>query len=113
MGANAQMGTEPECHVRVRTASDVEAERVVEDGVVAVRRRVQQDDPVAALDRLVADPVVGGRTAEEVVQGCHPPEDFLHGGGHHHHQQEHQQAATARKVCERSLPTTRRRGRHD
>ena len=45
------MGAEAEPDVRIRVASDVEAERVVEHRLVTVGRRVEQDHPVAGRRR--------------------------------------------------------------
>ena len=82
VGADAEVGALPEGEVRVGVAADVEAERVVEHGLVAVGRRVGEHHPVARLHRLLADVVVGEDAPEHVVERRHPADDLLDQAGH-------------------------------
>ena len=71
-----------EGEVRVRIARDVEAERVGEDALVAVRGRVPERDLVAGADRLAAERDVARRGAAVVGGGARPAQDLLDGAGH-------------------------------
>src|SRR5229473_46254 len=64
----------------VRVAADVEMERVVEDGLVAVGRRVGQQQGLASLHRDYADFGVGGGGAHEFLDRSDPA-DHLVGSG--------------------------------
>ena len=72
----------PECQMGVGATSDIELERMREDRLVAIRRRVQQDQPVPLRDGLGTNGRVARRGPEEVVQRGHPPDQFLDGAGH-------------------------------
>src|SRR5215813_1826345 len=63
--------------MRVRTAHDVKALRLVEDLFVEVRRAVEQPDSLALLDLLAAD---RGVCLGRALEGCHrccPPDDLI------------------------------------
>ena len=68
--------------VVVRCSCDVEAERVLEDVLVAVRGRVPQRDAVTFGDRDAADLRRAGGPAREVRDGRRPAQDLLDRGPH-------------------------------
>ena len=67
--------TEPE--VRIRVAVQVEAERIVEHELVAVRGRFPEHDLVAGADGLAEEIEVAGRGAAVVRGGMRPAHDLL------------------------------------
>src|SRR5581483_7357137 len=79
-GAQAEVGAEPERHVLVRRAADVERRRVGEHGLVAVGRRVEEQQLLALRDHLTAQLGVGHGGAGHVLDGADPPQHLLDGG---------------------------------
>jgi hypothetical protein len=81
-GAEAVVDTVAEREVRVRIARDVEAERIREDALVAIRGRVPVRDLVAGADRLAGQRHVARRGAAVVGGGARPAQDLFDGTGH-------------------------------
>ncbi len=81
VGAEAEVLADAEREVRVGRAVDVEAVRVVEHGLVAVRRRVVHEHLVAGGDLGVVEHGVGGGGAPEVVERVLVAEDLLDRAG--------------------------------
>src|SRR5581483_7361897 len=79
-GAQAEVGTEAERHVLVRRAADVERRSVGEHVLVAVGRRVEEEQLLALRDHLTAELGVGHGGAGHVLDGADPPQHLLDGG---------------------------------
>src|SRR5688500_3374646 len=78
--AQAEVGpAAAEGDVRVGIAGDVEAERVVEHGLVAVAGDVPEADLLAGADHLPAQLEVPGGVAAEEHDRRRPPQDLLDG----------------------------------
>ena len=75
--AEAEVLADAEAEVRVRVAVDAEGERVLEDVLVAVGRRVEERQRVALADLLAAQLVVARRGAREVVDRRRPAHDLV------------------------------------
>ena len=75
--AEAEVRPEPERDVVVVLAEHVERVRLVEHGLVAVRRAVHQQDLVARADRLAVQLVVLGGGAAHVEDRRDPPDELL------------------------------------
>ena len=77
--AHAEMLAEAEREMRVRAAIHAEGERVVEDLLVAVRRREIDRHPIPSADLHAAHFAILGCRPREVADRAHPAEDLLHG----------------------------------
>ncbi len=77
LGAEAEVGTEPERDVFVGRPADVEFERVVEHGFVTVGGRVQQHQLLALRHELAAELDVGRGDARHVLDRRHPPQHLF------------------------------------
>ena len=77
--AEAEVRAEAEGDVRVRVARGVEAERIGEDALVAIRRRVEQQQLVARADALAAQRRVARGGAVHVLDRRHPAQHLLDG----------------------------------
>ncbi len=75
--AQAEVGAEAEGHVRVGAAGDVEGVGLVEDGLVAVGRGVEEEQLLALADGGVAQLDVAGGRAGHVLDGRHPAQHLL------------------------------------
>ena len=78
--AEAVVRAEAEGDVVVRGPREVEALRIGEDGLVAVRRGVVDDDLVAGADGAAAEGDVTGRGAAELHDRRPVAEEFVDGG---------------------------------
>ena len=86
-----QRGTEAEVHpvserdVLIGIAADVEAERLIEDLLVAIAGNVSQIDGFTFGDRHTADGGVLGSGAHELLDRRRPPDHLLDGRRHQIH----------------------------
>ena len=76
------MRAEPEGHVLVGLAGDVEALGVVEVGLVEVGAFVEEHDLVASVQLAAVERRVLGECAAHVLDRRHPPQHLLDGDGH-------------------------------
>ncbi len=72
------MLADAECDLRIRTAADVELERLLENFFVAVRRRIKQAYRFPSFDLLAANHRVFGRGPRELNNRRRPAHDLFH-----------------------------------
>ena len=80
--AEAVVGAEPERDVPIRVARDVEDVRVLEHGLVAVRRRERHQHRLALGNGHAAEDLIAGGGAHELLHRRHVPEHLLHRARH-------------------------------
>src|SRR5262249_35136971 len=83
MRAQADVLPDAEAQVRVRVAVDAEPERIVKDGLVAVRRGIEEAEVLTRGDRRAVQVDVLGRRPAELDDWAGPADDLLRGWPRH------------------------------